>query len=238
MGPRRFKARMVAGRRAGLPLRPHLRSRPVAHGGVPHEPLGPQLVLRRRPMALLSAARRMALRVVGNDARRSPPTRTTPPRSRAGCDRGDRGRVGSRRSFLGRLDGAPPTMTSSTVRLVVVALAALFCTAHLGSPDVWFAGWAGPYAVRALIRMPRTIPGVAELVVEIPDDGVRGVRVQTLEAGTGERFQPEPEPIRPLGGGRFTGRLWFMTEGAHGVRIEVMGARGRAEVVVPAIVIE
>ena len=129
-------------------------------------------------------------------------------------------------------------MTPAALRLLTAILAAFLCAAHVGSPDVWFTGRAGPYVVRVLVRMPRTIPGVAELIVEIPGEVVRSVRVQTLRPGMAERVRPGPEPLRPQGGGRFTGRLWFMTEGAHGVRIEVAGARGRGEVVVPVVPIE
>jgi len=46
--------------------------------------------------------------------------------------------------------------------LFVVATTA---SAHLGSPDVYFQGNAGPYSMLVVVRMPRVIPGVADIEV-------------------------------------------------------------------------
>jgi len=66
--------------------------------------------------------------------------------------------------------------------LVVAAflVTALPCYAHLGSPDVYFQGAAGPYQLSAAIRTPQMIPGVADLQITSSTPGVRIMRVQPL----------------------------------------------------------
>ena len=42
-----------------------------------------------------------------------------------------------------------------------VACLALILSAHVGSPDVFYSGRAGPYDIRVIIRPPEVVPGVA-----------------------------------------------------------------------------
>ena len=50
-------------------------------------------------------------------------------------------------------------------------LAALFLAAaaplgaHVGSPDVFYEGMAGPYRLLVTIRPPQVVPGVAEIEI-------------------------------------------------------------------------
>ena len=49
-------------------------------------------------------------------------------------------------------------------RVVVVALA-MMSMAHVGSPDTFFGGKAGPYDVRVSVRLPGVIPGRAQVTI-------------------------------------------------------------------------
>ena len=40
---------------------------------------------------------------------------------------------------------------------------AVLLSAHIGSPDVFFTGKAGPYDVRVTIQPPQVVPGVARV---------------------------------------------------------------------------
>ena len=62
--------------------------------------------------------------------------------------------------------------------LALVAVAPLL--AHVGSPDVFQEGPAGPYRVLVVIRPPLVIPGLAEIEVRTADKDVRGIRVTPL----------------------------------------------------------
>ena len=69
-----------------------------------------------------------------------------------------------------RLDAPHPTMKT----LLLLTLAAPLA-AHIGSPDVFFEGDAGPYKLLVTIRPPQVIPGVAEIEITGLSDDVREV---------------------------------------------------------------
>src|SRR4029077_17229269 len=84
----------------------------------------------------------------------------------------------------GGLDGAGAEMRRSLPPLLVLALllAAAPARAHVGNPNVFFDGDAGPYPVRVIVRPPAVIPGLAEITVRLRDgrqvDGGTGTRVE------------------------------------------------------------
>jgi hypothetical protein len=122
---------------------------------------------------------------------------------------------------------------------LLVAFAAL-AQAHVGSPDVFYEGKAGPYAAMVTIRPPAVIPGVAEVEIRIPADGVRQVRVVPLPlTGVGSDHPPTPDVAKRDTGDAhfFTSSVWLMAFGSYQVRVEVVGAEGtgRLSVPVPAI---
>jgi hypothetical protein len=122
--------------------------------------------------------------------------------------------------------------------MISLLLAALAASApgHIGSPDVFHEGNAGPYLLFVTIRPPSVIPGVAELEVRVPSDDIRSVQIVPLPlTGPGAQLAPAPdEAKRAPGDARaFTGSLWMMTPGAWQVRISVDGPAGRGELSVP-----
>jgi hypothetical protein len=122
-------------------------------------------------------------------------------------------------------------------RVIVILL--LLCStarAHIGSPDVFFEGDAGPYKVFVTVRMPAVIPGVAELEVRARDGDVTGMTVVPMRlSGPGSELPPAPD--RATRDARdpkmFGAQLWLMEHGALRVRIAVEGARGPATLSVP-----
>src|SRR2546426_12517810 len=52
-------------------------------------------------------------------------------------------------------------------RLLVVAAITLATTAHVGSPDTYFEGAAGPYPVRIIVRNPGVVPGLVQISVRL-----------------------------------------------------------------------
>ena len=60
--------------------------------------------------------------------------------------------------------------------------------AHVGSPDTFFSGQAGPYDVRVSVRLPGVIPGRAQVTVRVlaasnPGDYRVGVRAGQWNVG-------------------------------------------------------
>lgn len=122
--------------------------------------------------------------------------------------------------------------------LVLAAAAALErpALAHVGSPDVFLDGMAGPHRIFVTIRPPYAIPGVADVEVLTTDGDAREVRIVPLPlTGPGAQFAPVPDvATRSSQNPRlFTGQLWMMTAGAWQVRVAVAGDRGAGELSVP-----
>src|SRR5207237_2555851 len=51
----------------------------------------------------------------------------------------------------------------SALRAAGAACLAVILSAHVGSPDVFYSGRAGPYDVRVIVRPPEVVPGVARV---------------------------------------------------------------------------
>jgi hypothetical protein len=122
--------------------------------------------------------------------------------------------------------------------LALAAAAALQAAprAHVGSPDVFLDGVAGPYRLYVTVRPPYAIPGVAEVEVLAASDDVREIRIVPLPlTGAGAQFAPVPDvAARSAADPRlFTGTLWMMTAGAWQVRVAATGDRGSGTLAVP-----
>lgn len=120
--------------------------------------------------------------------------------------------------------------------LVLLAAAAASLTAHVGSPDVYLDGAAGPYKLLIAVRPPAAIPGIAEVEVRTDAKDVTGVAAAPLPmTGPGAKFAPTADVLkRSTQDAQFyTGSLWLMSSGAWQVRLTVAGARGKGVLSVP-----
>lgn len=127
-------------------------------------------------------------------------------------------------------------MTARRLAIVSGTIAAmLLCSAHVGSPDAYFAGTAGPYAVRVVIRSPAVIPARAEIAVRVTGAGVRSVSATPKIWNGGEHGAPPPEQAVRVPGDTtlWSLQLWIMRQGSYGVIVHVEGAAGTGSVVVP-----
>lgn len=120
------------------------------------------------------------------------------------------------------------------------ALAATFAfvlgaCAHIGSPNVFFEGNAGPYPIRVVIRPPGVIPGLAEISVRAQTNNVDRVLVLPIHWNAGKKGAPRPDEAKLIGGesNLYSAQLWFMRGGAESVEVEVVGTAGRGRVMVP-----
>jgi len=132
--------------------------------------------------------------------------------------------------------GAHPTAATLVVTVAAVVALTTGAAAHVGSPDVFLDGEAGPYRLFVTVRPPRAIPGVADVEVLAQASEVREVRIVPLPlSGPGAQFAPVPDrAVRSRDDPRlFTGQLWMMTAGAWQVRVIVSGDRGEGVLSVP-----
>ncbi len=121
-------------------------------------------------------------------------------------------------------------------RAVLYLLCAAALTAHVGSPDVFFEGAAGPYPLFVTIRPPAVIPGVAEIEIRSSATDIHEVHITPLPlTGEGAKFAPTPDlAARSKDDPQFyTGSLWMMQSGSWQVRVAVTGERGRGQLAVP-----
>ena len=112
----------------------------------------------------------------------------------------------------------------------------LFCSAHVGSPDAWYEGPAGPYRVLVHVAAPPVVPGIAVISVKVADTDTAGLRVTALVNHYDTQGNPPPPDLAlPVPGspGWYRTRLWVMTSGSNSVRVAVAGARGSGSVLVP-----
>jgi hypothetical protein len=108
--------------------------------------------------------------------------------------------------------------------------------AHIGSPDVFVDGAAGPYRILVTVRPPYAVPGVADVEILTTSSDVKEVRIVPLPlSGEGAQFAPVPDvAARSAEDPRlFVGHLWMMTAGAWQVRVAIAGDRGEGSLSVP-----
>jgi hypothetical protein len=125
-------------------------------------------------------------------------------------------------------------MRRSALRTICLAGLAALCSAHVGSPDVWYEGTAGPYQVVVFVRLPGVIPGIADINVQVvgaePEQVTAMVNLYDASAGT-----PPPDVAKPVAGseGWYATRLWIMAPGSNSVTVAVSGAKGTGTAIVP-----
>jgi hypothetical protein len=118
---------------------------------------------------------------------------------------------------------------------LALLLAALPAGAHVGSPNVFYGGVAGPYPVRVIVRPPLVIPGLAEITVKLGEAKASAVTVQPILWKAGPKGAPPPDVAVPVPGapGVWSAQLWLMVGSSYGVLVHVQGPSGSGEVLVP-----
>lgn len=116
-----------------------------------------------------------------------------------------------------------------------VFVLALLCMAHVGSPDTFFEGSAGPYPVRVIIRAPQVIPARAEVIVRVNERGIQRITAAPYIWNGGDKGAPPPDELTRVPGDStlWSTQLWIMAQGSYSVRVRVEGARGAGTAVVP-----
>jgi hypothetical protein len=137
-----------------------------------------------------------------------------------------------------RETGSVPGLRATGARLrhvVLLWLAVLTTTAHVGSFDTFQTGKAGPYDVRVSVRPPEVIPGRAQVTVRVAPGDARLVTALPVFWRTGTRGSPHADTLARVPGpdAVFQGMIWLMAGGSHNVVVAVGGARGAGTLTVP-----
>jgi len=108
--------------------------------------------------------------------------------------------------------------------------------AHVGSPDAFFEGDAGPYHVFVTIRKPPVVPGVAVFELRSRTGDVREVKIALGAAyqfdekllpvpDTATQSRPDPQ--------FFSCGIWLMEDGPLVAIIQLDGSQGKARLAIP-----
>jgi len=105
--------------------------------------------------------------------------------------------------------------------------------AHVGSPNVFFEGQAGPYPIRVIIRPPAVLPGTAQVDVRV--DGATNITLQGALWETGTNGAPNPIAAIAVAGetNLFNAAVWLYFSGSYSVHVRVEGNRGGGAAIVP-----
>lgn len=120
--------------------------------------------------------------------------------------------------------------------ILLVLFSSALAYGHVGSADVYYEGDAGPYHLFVTVRLPRVIPGVAEIQVRSASPDVQSVAVVPLAlTGLGSTLPATPDVAQrsKVDPQFFVNNLWLLEFGAMQVRIMVEGSHGKAEISVP-----
>lgn len=108
--------------------------------------------------------------------------------------------------------------------------------AHVGSPDVYAEGEAGPYKLSVVVRPPVVIPGVADIEVRALTPGIDRITVAPVPL-TGEAAKHPPVPDVMSRGSAdanfYTAHLWIMATGSWQIRFAASGNQGQGVLSIP-----
>ena len=117
-----------------------------------------------------------------------------------------------------------------------ILLATTIVYAHVGSPDVYYEGDAGPYHLFVTVRLPQVVPGISQIEVRSASPDVQSIRIVLLRlTGPGSDLPSTPDLAQrsKVDPQSFVSDSWFIEYGALQVRIAVEGSKGKAELSVP-----
>jgi hypothetical protein len=106
---------------------------------------------------------------------------------------------------------------------------------HVGSPNVYLDGDAGPYHLLITVNPPAMVPGVAQVQVRVISGTVNSIRIAPVYVnGKDQGLPPSSDLMQPtLDQQTLSGKVWLMESGSWEVRVEVSGSKGIGRLVVP-----
>src|ERR1700688_2274225 len=128
------------------------------------------------------------------------------------------------------------TFRKRTWGMTLLIVTSTVAFAHVGSPNVYFEGDAGPYHLLLTVNPPAMIPGVALVEARITSGTVDGISIAPVYVnGKDQGLPPSQDAMQPSARNRqwFTGKVWLMESGAWEIRAEVAGPKGVGKLAVP-----
>lgn len=132
---------------------------------------------------------------------------------------------------------APYGLPNGLATLGALAVLVVAGVAHIGSPDVYYRGVAGPYEVGVVVRPPGVVPAQVDVIIQLYNSTADRVTLRPVYWETGTGGAPPADVATPVAGapGTYASRLWLMTTGSYSVNVVITGPRGTGAVNVPVI---
>jgi hypothetical protein len=128
----------------------------------------------------------------------------------------------------------------SAIFLLLVLVSSTPALAHVGSPDIYAEGNAGPYHLFVTVRPPLVIPGVAEIEVRTGSTSgtppISSIEIAPIPlTGEGSKHPPVADEMKQSTQDKqfYTGALWIMASGSWQVRFTVNGSQGKGVLSIP-----
>ncbi|MFZ0590659.1 MAG: hypothetical protein WAM39_09265 [Bryobacteraceae bacterium] len=125
---------------------------------------------------------------------------------------------------------------SPAFRTLLACLAfTLPALAHVGSPDIYYEGNAGPYHLNVTIQMPQTVPGIATVFIRSTTAGISQMRLAPMALLESTKLSPTPDLAQQSAADPkfFTGHVWLMEPSGFQIHLQADGALGHGELGVP-----
>src|SRR5580698_5360410 len=120
-------------------------------------------------------------------------------------------------------------------RTVLILMLSSSAFAHVGSPNVYLEGDAGPYHLSLSVNPPAMVPGIAQVQVRVAAGTVKSIRITPVYInGKDQGLPPTPDLMQSGSDPQwFTGKVWLMESGSWEIRVEVSGPQGVGRLAVP-----
>lgn len=119
---------------------------------------------------------------------------------------------------------------------LAVFIITLSCSAvgHVGSPNVYFEGDAGPYHLLVTVNPPAMVPGIAEVQVRVTSGTVSSISITPVYVnGKDQGLPPTPDLMQSTADPQwFAGEVWLMESGSWEIRAEASGPQGTGKLAV------
>ena len=118
---------------------------------------------------------------------------------------------------------------------VLILMLSSSAFAHVGSPNVYLEGDAGPYHLLLSVNPPAMVPGIAQVKVRVESGTVKSIRITPVYInGKDQGLPPTPDLMQSGADPQwFTGTVWLMASGSWEIRLEVSGPQGIGKLAVP-----
>src|ERR1700689_732618 len=128
--------------------------------------------------------------------------------------------------------GVASRLRELAVACIAVLLLIAPVWAHVGNPDVYFQGAAGPYHLIITIRTPQMIPGTADVEILSATPGISKITAVPLYiVGPGAKYPPVGDLLAQSieDPQYFSGKIWLMESGSWQGGGRGAGGQGEGE---------